>query len=67
VELYEKELLALRSSRHTLDSIVRVSEVIAVIPKDLLESGTDADGWSEAPRASPRGIPPKAGKPGEGE
>jgi transcriptional regulator with PAS, ATPase and Fis domain len=72
VELYEKELLSLRSSRHTLDSIVGVSTVIKDLKKQALraaatnlpvmitgESGTGKDLFAQGiHQASPRKLYP---------
>jgi transcriptional regulator with PAS, ATPase and Fis domain len=72
VELYEKELLSLRSSRHTLDSIVGVSAVIKDLKKQALraaatnlpvmitgESGTGKDLFAQGiHQASPRKLYP---------
>jgi PAS domain S-box-containing protein len=72
VELYEQELLSLRSSRHTLDSIVGVSTVIKDLKKQALraaatnlpvmitgESGTGKDLFAQGiHQASPRKLYP---------
>jgi transcriptional regulator with PAS, ATPase and Fis domain len=72
VELYEKELLALRSSRHTLESIVGVSKAVKDLKKQALraaatnlpvmitgESGTGKDLFAQGiHQASPRKLYP---------
>jgi transcriptional regulator with PAS, ATPase and Fis domain len=72
VELYERELLSLRSTRHTLDSIVGESEVIKSLKQEALraaatnlpvmitgESGTGKDLFAQGiHQASPRKLYP---------
>jgi transcriptional regulator with PAS, ATPase and Fis domain len=72
LELYEKELISLRSTRYTLDSIIGVSEAIQVLKREALhaaathlpvlvtgESGTGKEMFAQAiHHASPRRIHP---------
>jgi transcriptional regulator with PAS, ATPase and Fis domain len=72
VELYEKELISLRSTRYTIDSIVGVSNEINILKKEALkaaatnlpvlitgESGTGKELFAQATHhASPRRLYP---------